>query len=77
MTTPTTKPARALVVLGKERLANFLRAAALQGADPGTTWKAEQLSARTFRIHCGSGRNRRSWRTSFRACGKVQALKEE
>lgn len=77
MTTPTTKPARALSVLGKQRLANFLEAAARQGASPTSTWKAEQLSARTFRIQCGSGHTLRSWRTSFRACGKVQLLKPE
>lgn len=69
--------AKATALLGKERLANFLRAAALQGADPGATWKALQLSARTFSIRCGSGRNMRQWRTSFRACGKVQLLKAE
>ncbi|MBL7953242.1 MAG: hypothetical protein JNM62_16160 [Flavobacteriales bacterium] len=68
--------AKATSLLGEERLINFLRAAALQGADPGATWKAAQLSARTFSIQCGSGRSMRRWRTSFRACGKVQLLKE-
>lgn len=68
---------KAITLLGEARLANFLRAAALQGADPDSTWKAAQLSARTFSIRCGSGRNLQQWRTSFRACGKVQALKPE
>lgn len=43
--------------------------------------KAEQLSARTFRITCGhEGRQHGdggTWRTSFRACGKVQRLVPE
>ena len=69
--------AKATALLGEERLANFLRAAALQGANPSATWKAAQLSARTFSIRCGSGRTMRQWRTSFRACGKVQWLKAE
>ena len=67
---------KAIALLGKERLTNFLRAAALHGADPSAIWKAAQLSARTFNIRCGSGRTMRQWRTSFRACGKVQLLKE-
>lgn len=69
--------AKAISLLGEERLANFLRAAALQGADPSASWKAAQLSARTFSIRCGGARNLRQWRTSFRACGKVQLLKAE
>lgn len=68
---------KAIALLGEERLMNFLRSAALHGADPNATWKAAQLSARTFSIRCGSGRNMRQWRTSFRACGKVQLLKED
>lgn len=68
--------AKAISLLGAERLTNFLHAAALQGADPSATWKAAQLSARTFSIRCGNGRNLRQWRASFRACGKVQLLKE-
>lgn len=76
MNTLTQGPGHARTVLGEERLANFL-AAVDQDLPAKTAWKAEQLSARTFRIQCGRGRTLRSWRTSFRACGKVQLLKAE
>jgi len=72
-----TEYGKALTILGEERLANFLRAATLEGADPNATWKAAQLSARTFCLQSGSGRKPVRWRTSFRACGKVQAVKAE
>jgi|GEM_PF-2900374 hypothetical protein len=76
-TTNKSSPKPAVKLLGEERLNNFLRTAVLQGADPTATWRAEQLSARTFRISCGRGRDRRQWRASFRACGRVQALMPE
>ncbi len=74
MDTLTEGPGHARTVLGEERLANFLAAAEHLDLPAKAAWKAEQLSARTFRIQCGKGRTLRSWRTSFRACGKVQRV---
>ena len=41
------------------------------------TLRVEQVSARTFRITCAHLGDQRTWRTSFRACGKVQRLVPE